>query len=833
MGAVLLLALALHAQDPVKVGARLTDEEIHAGETTILRVDVETEGDRARIDRFSSLPPGIDVVSTRDYDQRQFSLPGGTRRFVTREFVLRARAAGRYRIPSLRVTVDGQVYSTPSLLLTVTSAPARERGETRGNGDGVILRAWLDADTVYVGQQVTLEVDAMFSQDARMRLRRAPEYDAPSPSGFWTHELPDAGRSTSRTVGDEIYEVQRFRRAFFPLSPGRYTIPPARLEYELRRGLLYAPETRDVSSDPLPLVVLPVPPDQPPAFNGAVGDYTMNARIEPASVPVGEAAVLTVTVEGVGNVKALPAPELPDVAGLDVYPPGEEAETRTQGTTIQGRKVFTWVLIPRQAGDMEIPAVRYAFFNPDAGGFETATVAPLPIHATPAATDNEDAPPAPATLRFLKTAPDADPLGWVRSRGFVALMAFPLLLLALALAWRQRERRRGRVTPAALRRERKQAVRALEERAEDPSDDALFADAEGFARGWLARRLGLPATRVADVDALAGAGVPAAMAGAVRRVLDRLSAGRYAPTPPSAAARKAAIGELKNVLEAVDGAAPVRMAESAESAHGPGGPGGPGAGGSGIGGTAPGGARAGLGVLLAAGLAAGMAAATGTASGQAAPVPADTAAFATGLTAFQGDRYDAAAASFDRYTRAHPRDPAGWYNLGTAYHRGGHTGWAVWAWLRALRLDPRDADTRHNLRVAGTPPELMQRVTPALPLGPSELLLLAGLVWLAAGGLAVVWVLRRRRGVGIGALTALAAAVLLAVAAWGSTRGAETLIVLDGTTLRAAPALRSEPVTALEAGAGLVPVDRYGDWVRARTFRGDEGWIERNRTGSL
>jgi hypothetical protein len=236
-----------------------------------------------------------------------------------------------------------------------------------------------------------------------------------------------------------------------------------------------------------------------------------------------------------------------------------------------------------------------------------------------------------------------------------------------------------------------------------------------------------------------------------------------------------------------------------------------------------------VGLLLV--VAGSLALAPAAAWGQNREAPRD--AFDGGLAAFQADDYGAAAASFDAYTRLRPRDPAGWYNLGTAYHRAGNTGWAVWAWLRALRLDPRDADTRHNLRVAGTPPELMQRVTPALPLGPSELLLLAGLMWLAAGGLAVVWVVRRRRGVGIGALAALVVALALAAAGWGSTRGAETLIVLDGTTLRAAPALRSEPVTALEAGAGLIPVDHYGDWIRARTLRGDEGWIERNRTGSL
>ncbi|MGK7311371.1 MAG: BatD family protein [Candidatus Longimicrobiales bacterium M2_2A_002] len=814
MTPALLLLLALHAQDPIQVGARLTEEEIHAGETTTLRVDVRTEGERARIEAFRTLPPGIEVQGTRDFDQRQFSLPGGTRRFITREFVLRARMPGRYRIPSVNVEVDGEIYTTRPLLLTVTSAPARERGELRTGDEGVVLRAWLDADTVFVGEQVTLEVEAMFSQDARMRLRRAPEYEAPSPSGFWVHELSGPSRPVTRTVGGELFEVQRFRRAFFPLSPGRFTIPPARLEYEMRRGLLYAPETRELTSDPLPLVVLPVPADRPPAFNGAVGDFDVRARIEPATVPVGEATVLTVTVSGVGNVKALPAPVLPAMPDVEVFPPGEEAETVAQGTTIQGHKTFSWVLIPRKAGDLEIPPVRYAFFDPDVGGFETATVGPVPLRATPAAAD--DAAPPAATLRFLKTAPEPDPLGWVRSPWFAALMAVPALLLALGLVLRRRRGRRGEASPVALRRERKQTVRALEERVDDPADRELFADAERFARSWLARRLGLAGAAVGDPDALNRAGVADGDAATLRALLDRLAAGRYAPTPPGETERRTVIRALGRALEGVDRSAPAEGLGGSDRAGR----------GSAAGTTA-------LVVVLAAGtLAGGPGALAGT---ETAAVQEESATelFSRGLDRYEDGEFAAAAELFNRYVRRAPEDAAGWYNLGTAYQRAGEPGRGVWAWLRALRLDPRDGDTRHNLRVAAVPPELVQRVTPPLPLRRSELLALAGLAWVIGGIGGLVWLYRRRRGTGIASLTALAVAVVLAAVWWGSTRGAETLIVLDSATLRAGPALRAEPVATVEAGAGLVPVDRYGAWVRARTLRGEEGWIESTRTGEL
>lgn len=808
MAHLLLLALALQAQaqDPVQVGARLAEEEIHAGETTVLRVDVETDGPRARIGRFRTLPPGIEVVGTRDYDQRQFSMPGGTRRFITREFILRAASPGRYRIPSLRVEVEGGVYGTESQLLTVTSARTRERGETPANEDGVILRAWLDADTVFVGEQVTLEVEAMFSQEARMRLRRAPEYEAPSPSGFWVHELGDIGRLSNRTVGGEVYEVQRFRRAFFPLSPGSYTIPPARLEYEMRRGLLYAPESRSLESDPLPLMVLPIPANQPPAFNGAVGEYDMRVRLEPATVPVGEAAVLTVDVAGTGNVKAIPAPILPEIEGVEVFPPSEEAETAPQGTTIQGRKTFSWVLIPRQAGELEIPPIRYAFFDPDEGGFETLAMRPVALDVTPAAADA--APPA-ATIRFLKTRPEPEPWAWVRSSWFAAAQALPLLLLALAAAWRTGLGRRGRSSPAALRRELRQRFGELEARAQDPDPD-LYADAERFARDWLARRLGVGRASVTDPVVLEEAGVSPADRTALRSVLDRLAAGRYAPTLPGPEERRVVVAGLRRVLEAVDRAARRGME-------------------AGRGGRAPAGSAGIVVLLVMAGGVPGIQAAAARPDGQPAPT-----LFDQGIARFEADDYQGAANLFERYVDGAPRDAAGWYNLGTAYYRAGETGRGVWAWLRALRIDPRDGDARHNLLVAGAPPELMQRAVPPVPLRRTEMALLAALAWLLGGAGLAAWLMQRSRPAGLAGAGAVLVALGLAAVWWGSTHGGETLIVLDDATLRAGPALRSDPVSSLAPGAGLVPVDRYGDWVRARTLRGrQEGWIETNRTGSL
>ncbi|HUG42206.1 MAG TPA: BatD family protein [Longimicrobiales bacterium] len=804
---LLLLLAGVAVQDPVRVQADLSRAEIHVGETSVLRVDVETDGVRAEIGRITRLPPGLELVGSRDYDQRQLRIPGGTRRFVTREFVLRGRAPGEFRVPAVDVLVQGRSYTAPSRVITVTPPPPGLRGPSTGGPEGEVdLRAWLDTDTAYVGQQVTMEAEALFSQSARLRLRRAPEYEAPSPSGFWIDDLPDRRTSSTRIIDNQVYEVQGFRRAFFPLSAGRHAIPPARLEYEMRRGILYAPETFEVLSDSLRLVVLPIPDRGRPAeYTGAVGRYTVRASLEPGEIPAGEAVVLMVEVEGVGNVKALPPPRLPELDGVEVFPPSEEANTEVTDGEVGGRKRFSWVLIPRGAGTLEIPPIRYPYFEPDAGRFEMAEIDGLTLRVTPG-NGPVGAERPPTTLRYLRTEPSvADPLAWVDSPWFALAQLLPLL--ALGAGWAATRKGGGR-SRRELRRFRRSRVKELERRA-GSDDTAFLPDAEAFARGWIADRLGIRPGEAGQRSALVRAGVPDGAAAGVARVLERIAAARYAPVPPAAEARRAIARELATALERLDRGAPPPPATGPAT------------------GRRAGGRAAFLVLALAfAGLA-------GAAPRNAAAQEAGRSAFARGIARFDATDYSGAAEIFAAHVRAHPEDPAGWYNLGTSHFRAGHPGYAVWSWLHVLRLAPRDEDTRHNLRVAGVSPALVRRVAPPLPLRPVELALLASLAWFLAGAAGGLWLARRGRRRAVAAGVALALAVGLGAVWLASTRGPETVIVLETTTLRAGPTLAGEPLEELQPAAGVVPVARYGSWRRVRTLGGLEGWIEDRSAGDL
>jgi hypothetical protein len=848
-----VVALTAPGQDPVRVWATLSPNSIAQGETAILELNLETRGGKPEQISIPDLPPELEIIRTNDYTHLQFSLPGGRSRIIRREIVLRARAPGTFRIQPITAQVQGARYQTDELILTVTDqgragSPGAGAGPGAGSGrsgalrpflddhgsfargprDEVLLRARLAPDTAYVGQQVMLRSQTWVSEEAQLRLRRAPEYHPPNSPGFWTHDLPGPVQGGRQLFDERFYRVQEFQRAYFPLIPGEYTLPPARLVYEVRRSFLYATDDQDLATDSLRLVVLPFPQEgRTTHFAGAVGRFSIRARLEPAAVPAGEATALVVEIEGSGNIKALPPPLVPALDGVDFHPPGEDAEIRVRQGLITGTKRFTWVLVPREPGRHQIPALEYHYFDPELRQYQVARTDPLALVVNP----GEAGSPTPSTnetIRELKPQPAGEsPLAWIRSPFFALIFAAPLL--ALAPLGRRRRRQSGKGAPPApsarkLRRQRSAALLDLRQQATAAGDDLFYALA-ALIRTEIALMTGAAAPARGHARSLAALleahGLPHATASAVGNLLGRIEGARYQPTPPGPAARLAFVEETEQILTILD-------RHSTRSGW-----------------TSPG-STAGILLLLIPLACANCSGATNLytaaktlAGGRAAqrvetlPV-AREGDFQRAVEHIRNGDFDAAAHGFTEFLRDHPRDPYGWYNLGNAQFHAGRRGPALWAWLHALRLAPRDHDTRHNLRLAAADPALIRAVTYRLPLSSEELFLLAGLAWLAgAAGLIGYSSTRRPAAARAGALAITLALGALAIRLAPTLGPAAAVALPDQIPLRIAPDHRAETIHLLDGGAYLRILERRGEWLRISTAPGAEGWVEDRLVGQF
>ncbi len=666
---LILLLCAVPPQNAPILTAELVPRTARVGEAVILRVSVQSRSSVSPRVEAPALHSDLHLVGTQDFTETSFG-SGGRVTTTRREFVLLPQAPGTFSIPAIRVNLDRRVLRTEPMSLRVSDAAPHDESAS-GTADARVL-VRMEPETVYVGQQSTLVGEVLLTPDLQMRLTRPPSYDAPAPVDFWIQELRPDPATEMRVIDGQRFIVQRFYRAYFPLTPGRFAFAPARVTYEARQGFLFAPQTRELRSSAPELTVLPVPEQgRPRSYRGAVGTLSMRAHLEPGQSAVGDAVSLIVALAGSGHVKALPAPQLPPLSGFDVLDPSEAAEVDTRAQKLAGTKQFTWVIVPEREGTFDLPPIEYSSFDPELRTFRTHVVDPGALTVLPAGANT------PLTMPVLRARPEANPMGWIRSPLFITLQVVPAAFVAMAFLLR-----RNRAGPAPrLKRAWDQRLAALRGVRSNPLHHAerLLRDALAEIVPGARVRSGSPAELHRDLQRL----VSARFAEQVAQLLERLENARYAPGELDTDVRKGILDDLDVVLDAA-----WQHGRTSTRVHA---------------------------ALLPIALVLSQASA-----------PAST--FEEGLAAYRHREMATAIQQFQRYVQAVPDDPAGWYNLAVALEADRQPARAAWAWLHALELQPRAGEVRAHLTRLGAA-RMGERVRPTLRLNTEETFFLASALW--------------------------------------------------------------------------------------------------------
>jgi hypothetical protein len=749
---------------------------------------------------------------------------------------------------SLRLGLRTAVLLASSLLATPVQgqpdAAAILQGLRVNRARAIDFHAARFPDTVYVGEQVTYQVAVLLSESARARLRRNPEFVPPEFRGMLAFEL---GRPVRRTASAEgtPYEAFVFQRALFPVVAGRLTIPAPSLTYTLPQSASYfSPETREsVRAESLEVVVRPLPEAGRPArFAGAIGRLSLSTRFDATGVQVGTPVVVTVRVEGRGNVRLMPRPEL-ELPWGEAVAGTERVMVDTAGPWVRGHKEFDWILTPAVAGVHQLPVIRYPVFDPEVGAYQVMTTEPVAVTVAPGAVvpgarDPEAVAPVEPLRRWIATTPVPMASGVASAwRWWLAGILLPPLLAGVA--WRRRPGRRpapgqrggARVEPlppilaaepptaaALARQRRRRLLDGVAARLHVPQE--ALVGREGFARTLRHHGVSREVTALAlalrdqlEVEGF-GEGGGTGADGLVGRAADDAVAAVLTQLDAEA------VGPSRGAAPRAGGAASWRLRR----------------------GVAP------MGTLVAGVLAMGLPAAVSSWAGPSqedTPLTAravaakdagggrtDAASDAAAVAAATGDydarRYRAAADGFAALVRRRPQDVALLANWGTAAWAASDTVSAVVAWQRAARLQPWAADLqRHLTRLpVGARAGLAQ-----VPLVPVALLWTGGAVAWLVGWSWMAWGWWRGRRTGWPAPGALVL-VLVALALWGwGTWGHRKLsaaglaVVVRPETLHSAPTVASPAAGGVGTGDVVVAAPPQDGWRRVRHADGRTGWL--------
>ncbi|PYJ59390.1 MAG: hypothetical protein DME74_12655 [Verrucomicrobia bacterium] len=416
--------------DSPSVTAVLSNSEIVVGETVELQIKVTGPGDAQPPEEISV--DGLEIHATGQ--SRQFEIHNfATSSSVTYNYTILPLRDGRFTIPSQTVRAGGKLLRTPELILNVADAPGRSSSArpSRGTqsqsvsaGDLLFAELIVPKKVAYVGEIVPVQIRMGFDPRVRPRLIEPPEITG---QGFTAQKLQQSAQ-TSETINGRPYDVVTYKTAIAAARAGKFEVGPVKAKAQVivprRRS---APRSRspfgfdlddpfsdpffsnpfaqmgerrevEIKSEPVALEVKPLPPNAPPSFSGAIGNFVMTTDAQPKSVQVGDPITVTSAISGRGNFDRVNAPVVEDERGWHKYPPSSKFKQDDE-VGISGTKTFETVLSPNEK-KQTLPVLALSYFDPAKEQYMTLRSEPIAItvQGGAAATQNVmgSQPPSPS-----------------------------------------------------------------------------------------------------------------------------------------------------------------------------------------------------------------------------------------------------------------------------------------------------------------------------------------------------------------------------------------------------------------------------------------------------
>jgi hypothetical protein len=233
----------------------------------------------------------------------------------------------------------------------------------------------LEPSRAYLGQAVLHRLRIL----SLPALTRVEWLDPPGFPALRVERLPGRPQAGAERHDGADYRAREEQRWLFPELPGERRLPAARLLCRSASG----EQALDVPGATLEVRALPAE-GRPARFDGLVGRLGVQRSVEPERVALGESLRVEIRLQGGGNLWDASDPLVGDAAprGAEVFasPPTLEVE---RGSGLFVRRHFRYEVVPRRAGELVLPELRVAFFDPATGRYAEARAPELRVPVAP------------------------------------------------------------------------------------------------------------------------------------------------------------------------------------------------------------------------------------------------------------------------------------------------------------------------------------------------------------------------------------------------------------------------------------------------------------------
>ena len=576
--------MSLFAQGQVRFEVVNTPDVVAVGE--VFRIEFNTN--TTRPDKF--IPPkfnGMTVIAGPSQSQSTSIINGKRSDSYSYIYVVSIDSVGKYTIPSAEIEVDGKKYKSKEFKIeAIVESGGNQRSgqQSQSNAqsqsqrtssstiatDDVLLRLVPSKTNVYRGEPIIVSIKLY----TRVSLSDIRNFNLPAFNGFWTQRIDNTGGNISfnrETYNGKIYNSAVLAEyLLYPQSAGNIRIDQCDLNVLIQKAVegrrsnsmfdlfdtpMVETVQRHLVTKPVTITVKELPAGAPEGFNGAVGQFSMKANIEPKSMSANSAGTYTLTLSGRGNMSMIqaPTPDFPQTFEVYNVKTTDNLQNGVNGTS--GTKRFEYPFIPRAEGEYEIKPTKFVYF--DTGNNKYVTLSAdsfkMTITADSSAKERsagmvsgitkEDLKILGQDIRYINTSTLK-----LTDRGhfFVLSLTYLLLLLVIMAAFavaiiliRKNIKMRGN---QALMRGRSAGKRALKRFKKAESDMNSQNEKEFYAEmlralwGYISDKLNIPQSQLTKeniLDKMIARGISSEIADEYLKVISDCEFAQYAPVQTS------------------------------------------------------------------------------------------------------------------------------------------------------------------------------------------------------------------------------------------------------------------------------------------------------------
>ncbi|MDM1350761.1 protein BatD [Myroides marinus] len=391
---ILLIALictqAILAQ--VSFEAAVSRDNIPLNENIRVDFAMNQDGDNFAPPRFDNF-----TVVGGPNQSVSYSWVNGKKSFnKTYSYFLQAKKKGTFTIGAASIEIEGQVYKTKPISVTITDAVVRQDPRQQQYNQvqqqalaDIHLVAEVSNTNPYINEPLTITYKLYFNTNiAGFTGQKIPNYEK-----FWVHNVelpkrPDV--KIGKFKGKETNFIVLKQDVLMPQEAGTLTIDPLVLLIQAeiptgRRDFFGYPEfgymEKDYSTGKITIRAKDLPEAGKPAnFSGGVGTFDFKVTPTKTSLKAGEQLNLKLEVSGKGNLNLLTMPTPTAHSALEMYDP-TTADKITSGTGgMQGSRISNYTIIPQYKGDYAIDPMEFSYFDLNSKKYKTINIDSLAIH---------------------------------------------------------------------------------------------------------------------------------------------------------------------------------------------------------------------------------------------------------------------------------------------------------------------------------------------------------------------------------------------------------------------------------------------------------------------